>query len=85
MLNLATALVGSSDWYQKQWDQLGLLSNKEWLILWGTKDAFITLDYLKQWQEKLPNARLKEIDSGHFVQEEATVEAIQAIDAFIHK
>ncbi|NBG66894.1 alpha/beta fold hydrolase [Acidiluteibacter ferrifornacis] len=85
LLNLATALVGSSDWYQKQWDQLGLLSNKEWLILWGTKDAFITLDYLKQWQEKLPKARLKEIDSGHFVQEEATVEAIQAIDAFIHK
>ena len=37
LLNLAKALVGSSDWYQKQWEQLDALSDKEWLILWGTK------------------------------------------------
>ena len=33
LLNLAKALVGSSDWYQEQWEQLDPLSDKEWLIL----------------------------------------------------
>ena len=85
LLNLAKALVGSSAWYQKQWDQLHHLSNKEWLILWGTKDAFITMDYLQQWQEKLPNARTAEMDCGHFVQEEAKAESIRAIRAFMQE
>ena len=85
LLNLAKALVGSSAWYQKQWDQLHHLSNKEWLILWGTKDAFITMDYLQQWQEKLPNARTAEMDCGHFVQEEAKAESIRAVRAFMQE
>ena len=84
LLNLAKALVGSSDWYQKQWEQLDAIANKEWLILWGTKDAFITMEYLQRWQEKLPNAKTKEIECGHFVQEEAREVSIQAIRAFMH-
>ena len=83
LLNLAKELVGSSDWYQKQWEQLDLLANKKWLILWGTEDAFITRDYLMKWQEKLPNATVRELESGHFVQEEAKEESIQAIRIFI--
>ncbi|MEZ4805473.1 MAG: alpha/beta fold hydrolase [Bacteroidia bacterium] len=83
LLNIAKALVGSSDWYQQQWEKLDLLGNKEWLILWGTKDAFITMEYLKKWQEKLPNAKVMGMETGHFVQEEAKKESIQAIRAFI--
>lgn len=85
LLKLAKGLVGSSDWYQKQWEQLDVLETKKWLILWGTKDAFITMDYLKKWREKIPKATIKEIESGHFVQEEATEESIQAIRAFMKK
>ena len=84
LLNLAKALVGSSDWYQKQWEQLDAIANKEWLILWGTKDSFITMEYLQRWKEKLPNAKTKEIECGHFVQEEAREVSIQAIRAFMH-
>lgn len=85
LLNLAKALVGSSDWYQKQWEQLDALSDKEWLILWGTKDEFITMENLKKWQERLPHAESKEFDCGHFVQEEKTEESIKEIVSFMNK
>lgn len=85
LLNLAKALVGSSDWYQKQWEQLDALSDKEWLILWGTKDEFITMENLKKWQERLPHAETKEFDCGHFVQEEKTEESIKEIVSFMNK
>ena len=85
LLDLAKALVGSSDWYQKQWEHLDRLSDKEWLILWGTKDEFITKEYLKKWQEKLPNAKTKEFECGHFVQEEKTDESIKDIITFMNE
>lgn len=85
LLNLAKALVGSSDWYQKQWEQLDALSDKEWLILWGIKDEFITTDNLKKWQERLSNVKTKELDCGHFVQEEKTEESIREIINFMNE
>ncbi|MEQ8471403.1 MAG: alpha/beta fold hydrolase [Marinoscillum sp.] len=85
LLNLAKALVGSSDWYQKQWEQLDRLSDKEWLILWGTKDEFITMEYLKKWQERLPNHKTKDFACGHFVQEEKTKESVKAIITFMNE
>lgn len=85
LLNLAKALVGSSDWYQKQWEQLDLLSDKEWLILWGTKDEFITTDNLQKWQERLSNSKTKTFDCGHFVQEEKTEDSIKEIITFMNE
>jgi haloalkane dehalogenase len=85
LLNLAEALIGSSDWYQKQWEQVDRLSGKGWLILWETKDDFITMKYLKKWKDRLPNAKTKEFACGHFVQEEKNEEAIKAIADFMSK
>ncbi|MEP0365697.1 MAG: alpha/beta fold hydrolase [Cyclobacteriaceae bacterium] len=85
LLNLAKALVGSSDWYQNQWEQLDELSDKEWLILWGTEDEFITMENLQKWQEKLSNSKTKEFDCGHFVQEEHTNESIKEIINFMNE
>jgi haloalkane dehalogenase len=85
LLDLAKALVGSSDWYQAQWEKLDQLSDKEWLILWGTKDEFITMEYLKKWQERLPNVKTKRLECGHFVQEEKTEESIKAIRNFMNE
>lgn len=85
LLNLAKALVGSSDWYQKQWEQLDALSDKEWLILWGTKDEFINIENLAKWQERIPHAETKEFVCGHFVQEEKTEESIKEIVSFMNK
>lgn len=85
LLNLAKALLGSSNWYQKQWEQLDELSAKEWLILWGTEDEFITMESLQKWQERLSNSKTKEFACGHFVQEERTDESIKEIVNFMNE
>jgi pimeloyl-ACP methyl ester carboxylesterase len=83
LLNIGKSLVGSSDWYQEQWLDLDKLEQKPWLILWGTKDEFITTAYLQKWKKRMPNAKVKEYDCGHFVQEEKTKETIQEIERFM--
>jgi pimeloyl-ACP methyl ester carboxylesterase len=83
LLNIGKSLVGSSDWYQEQWENLDKLEQKPWLILWGTKDEFITLKFLQKWKKRIPNAKVKTFDCGHFVQEEKTKETIQEIEKFM--
>ena len=83
LLHLAQALAGSSDWYQQQWEQLEPLAQKEWLILWGNQDGFITPAYLQKWQQRLPHAQVQTFECGHFVQEEATEASIEAIGDFV--
>lgn len=83
LLDLAKALLGSSDWYQQQWEALHRLSGKEWLILWGTEDKFLTSDQLLKWRSRLPEATVREWSCGHFVQEEETELAISAIRTFM--
>ncbi|MCJ8290556.1 MAG: alpha/beta fold hydrolase [Crocinitomicaceae bacterium] len=85
LLNIGKSLIGSSDWYQKQWEDLDKLTQKPWLILWGTKDEFITTEYLKKWKERLPNAEVKEFDCGHFIQEEKTKETIKEIEKYMRE
>ncbi len=85
LLRLAKSLYGSSTWYQEQWEKLDRLSEKPWLILWGTKDEFITTDYLKRWTDQLPQAEVKTWDCGHFVQEERGNESIDMICKFINQ
>lgn len=85
LYNLAKALLGSSDWYEGQWQNIEKLTNKKWLIIWGVKDTFLTLDYLKKWKTKVPNAEIIELESGHFVQEEKLEESVRAIVEFLRK
>lgn len=83
LLKLAKSLVGSSDWYQSQWNNLSCLTDKPALILWGMQDNFITSEYLIKWKNKFPNARIKEFACGHFIQEEKSDETIEAIYQFM--
>ncbi len=83
LLQIAKALVGSSDWYQQQWEKLDQLADKNWLILWGVQDQFITTEYLAKWRNRLPQALVQELDCGHFVQEEKSAESIAAIANFL--
>lgn len=83
LLNIGKSLVGSSDWYQTQWQKLDKLAGKEWLILWGMQDHFVTTKYLDKWKERLPQAKIREMDCGHFVQEEKPNEAILEINSFM--
>ncbi len=84
LYRIAQALLGASEWYQQQWEQLSILKNKRWLILWGTEDEFFKVDYLKKWEQRLPNAQVQTFNCGHFVQEERTNIAISEIRTFLH-
>lgn len=83
LLSIGKALVGSSAWYQKLWDNMPVLETKPWLIIWGDKDGFITPKYLKKWTQRLPNAQVHALNCGHFVQEEKTQESIEIMKNFL--
>lgn len=83
LYKIAQSLVGSSGWYQEKWKELSVLENKPWLILWGTRDEFFTLDFLDKWIERLPDASVVKFRAGHFVQEEQTDEAVSAMRNFL--
>jgi len=85
LLHIGQSLVGSSDWYQEQWEQLQVLENKPWLIVWGIHDTFITPEYLDTWKTRLPHAIIYPFECGHFVQEEATFQAITKIENFMNQ
>ncbi len=84
LLNMGKSLVGSSEWYGQQWKLLDSLSDKPWLILWGSQDEFISTEYLEIWKRRLPQAQVATYDCGHFVQEEKTLETIKAIKEFVN-
>ena len=85
LLNIAKSLAGSSDWYEKQWNKLQVLKDKNWLILWGKKDKFIDVHFLERWKNRLPHAEVKVFECGHFVQEENAMESIQYLEEFMVK
>lgn len=83
LLRIGRSFVGSSGWYEEQWKKLALLEDKDWLILWGEKDLFLDVSYRNRWSSRLPQAKVISFDVGHFVQEEETEAAIDAIRAFL--
>lgn len=84
MYRIAQSLVGESDWYQQQWELLSKIEDLSWLILWGVEDEFLSTDHLSKWKHRLPNAEVHTFDSGHFVQEERTQQAITLMKEFMH-
>lgn len=85
LLKIGQALVGSSNWYAHQWQQIDKISHKPFLVLWGAKDKFIRPAYLERWKEKLSNAQTVTYECGHFVQEEETQASIIEMRRFIKK
>ena len=79
----AQHLLASSDWYHQLWKQREVLQNKEVMILWGEKDPLLPYALLERWKEALPDAKVYELEAGHFVQEEKPEEAIKLIGQFI--
>ncbi|OJJ15264.1 alpha/beta hydrolase [marine bacterium AO1-C] len=83
LLKIGQSLVGSSDWYQQQFEQIDQIKDRPLLILWGMQDKFIRPTYLQKWVKALPQAKVVELQAGHFVQEEAPQAAITAIGKFM--
>lgn len=81
---LARELIGSSEWYEELWGHLERLAEKPALLLWGMKDPTFGAAALARWRGAFPGARVVEFpEAGHFVQEEAPVEAAGAIRSFL--
>ncbi len=70
LLKIGKSLIGSSDWYQSQWEQIHTISDKPCLILWGLKDDFIKPHNLEKWRSIFQNQTIYTFEAGHFVQEE---------------
>ena len=83
LLAIAKSLAGSSHWYQEQWQHLGGLSQKPWLILWGEQDKFFEVSFLEKWESRIPHALVRRFDCGHFVQEERAQETIEELRNFM--
>ncbi|MEL6832866.1 MAG: alpha/beta fold hydrolase [Bacteroidota bacterium] len=85
LLKVGKSFAGASDWYQQQWERLDLLQEKGWLVLWGTKDPFLDVSFRDRWAQRFPQAKVVSFDSGHFVQEEKTAEAIQVLQDWLRR
>lgn len=83
LLQIGYSLVGASDWYQANWEQLVALEGKPWLILWGMEDSFIKPEFLDRWSKRFPNAKVHRFAGGHFLQEEFPDEITARIAAFM--
>ena len=80
---LARALLGSTSWYQSLWARREALRAVPALLIWGTRDPAFGPRYLERWRSVLPQATVAEVDAGHWPQEEAPDDVIQAIRRFL--
>jgi haloalkane dehalogenase len=67
----ARALLGSSGFYDRLWQQRAGLREKPVLIIWGVKDDAFRPYMLERWRQALPHARVIELPVGHWPHEEA--------------
>ncbi|MDF9800489.1 pimeloyl-ACP methyl ester carboxylesterase [Catalinimonas alkaloidigena] len=82
-LAFAKGLLGSSEWFTQLWEKKQILKEKPIMIVWGNKDPLLSTVLLKRWREYFTDAKIVEIESGHFVQEEKPLEVLQYIHQFL--
>lgn len=83
-LALPKEILDSSDWLEQIWHRHRILRGKPKLLIWGMKDIAFREKELRRWQEAFPEAgviRLPRV--GHFPQEEAPEQVIQALRPFL--
>lgn len=67
-------------------DALPKLSHLPMLICWGCKDFVFDLDYLAEWRQRFPHARVHQfVDAGHYILEDARDSVNALIKDFIHR
>lgn len=76
-------LLGATDFWTAEWQQLPVLRDKPFLFFWGMKDAFIPASELAHWLRALPHAHVIRVpEAGHFVQEEVPELMIRELRQF---
>jgi pimeloyl-ACP methyl ester carboxylesterase len=82
---LMLEMLRSGPWFDQTLQQLKQLTIPTQL-LWGTKDRFFNVeDYLKRWQQELPQSAVTTIPCGHFPHIEAPEDFAAGIRAFISR
>lgn len=82
---LARSLLGSSDFYASLWARRAALARLPALIVWGTRDRAFPPRCLDRWREALPQAEVVALEVGHWPQEEAPGEVLEALQRFVGK
>ena len=83
LLKIGKSIFGSSDWYETYWQQIQKIKDKPKLFLWGEKDEFIKLEFLKKWESTFTNKKVISYNAGHFLQEEFPQETLNEIKSFL--
>ena len=81
--HLAKALMQSQNWYAFLWQNHAVLAIKPMLILWGKHDQFLGHPFLYKWHMHFLQAKVIELEAGHFLQEEKPMEILQEIKEFL--
>lgn len=79
----AKALLSEQDFFETLWHKADVLAAKPALILWGESDAFLPVRFAEKILGKFKRAGLKQINAGHFVQDEGHEEVTAAIKTFM--
>ncbi|AKQ45568.1 alpha/beta hydrolase [Rufibacter radiotolerans] len=79
----AKALAGEAAYFQEIYNQRPVLLNKPTLLIWGKQDKLIPYSFLEKWKETLPMAKVVELNTGHFMQEEEPETVTTAIQEFL--
>jgi len=65
-------------------ENIGIFNATPAFIVWGGKDFVFDHEFLAQWRERLPSAKLRYLaDAGHYVLEDAADEVIPLIAEFV--
>jgi haloalkane dehalogenase len=82
---LARALMESDAHYDALWSRRGQLATLPALIVWGMKDPAFRPHQLERWRKALPAAEVLDLPVGHWPQEEAPEEVVEAVSRFLHQ
>ncbi len=80
----ARELLGSSDWYEKLWQQRDRIKEIPALLLWGMKDPIFKQKHLARWQSLFSDTKTVTFPTaGHFLQEEGGAFLLNSLKEFL--
>lgn len=81
---LVNTIAESNAWFETLWERRNLITSKPTLLVWGTQDKLIPLDFLNIWKKELGDVDVLELNTaGHFLQEEAGGEIGSGVKTFL--